>query len=161
MKKAIIMALAFVLLGVAYILTPPPQSDVLEEVRNFTVEYAIVSGFTGWEKSVTVNESGEVIIEETPPFFEEGEKSISSFYLNKEETEELYLLIVSADLFSLEDSYRCEPHLCPTDFPVNILRIDINGRKKEINMYVPPQLPEDLSLLIEKMSDISEENILN
>lgn len=117
------------------------------------VTYSVASGWTGWQKTITIKNDGAVVVDERQPF--NGNKTVREYQLSDAELKEFKELVAGAGVFSFKDSYNCEPN-CATDMPSSSIRFTINGRDKTISMYQPRDMPDGLKQVLEQINAIEE-----
>jgi hypothetical protein len=127
-----------------------------QQNRDIQVFYSTGSSWTGWQKNITVDNSGLVYFAEQRPT--EGRPINKSYQMNESKKREFRELIFNADVFGLEDSYSCMQD-CPTDRPASSIRFVIDGKEKNISIGPPAEMPEGLKKILEEISLIERDSL--
>jgi hypothetical protein len=127
-----------------------------QQNRDIQVFYSTGSSWTGWQKNITVDNSGFVYLVEQRPT--EGRPINKSYQMDDSKKREFRDLILNADVYGLEDSYSCVQD-CPTDRPASSIRFVIDGEEKIISIGPPAEMPEGLKNILEEISFIERDSL--
>ncbi|MFC1623384.1 hypothetical protein ACFL16_03200, partial [Patescibacteria group bacterium] len=126
-----------------------------KEIDNFDVSYIVSGGMTGGEIRLLMDQGGEFSISRKVSVGSNEDKKDGK--MSTEKQEQLKEVITNARIDSWKSEYVCEERACPMDYENISVRIVVGENKKEINLYAPDNMPEDLSRLIDFIADFIEE----
>jgi hypothetical protein len=128
-----------------------------EQNQGIQVFYSTGSSWTGWQKNITVDNSGLVYVVDQRPTDDRPQSR--SYQMDDSKKNEFMEAIRKADVYSLKDVYSCMQD-CPADRPTRTVKFIIDGKEKTIFIDPPTEIPENLNRILEKISLIDSENIV-
>lgn len=157
MKKIIyiILTIIIALAAVLLIFFSPWIKNSLStsDLSNVKIVYTTHSGWTGWEKTLTITKNGRVVTKER--LARDDKKTTKIKWLQEEEIRELVNLVTKSEVFSYQDTYYCTSSLrCPQDVPTTTIQFFIEGREKSVSINSPGQMPESLEQILSKIDNI-------
>jgi len=117
---------------------------------NISAVYSVAGGNATYSYEVAIDEDGGIRRTITDEFTQQT--TVRSGYLNGPDKDQFHTLVLDANVFALDDTYRCTVN-CPTDMPLHTLAVSIAGNNKTISFDLSPT--DNVLALTQKIDDLA------
>ncbi|MFZ0454392.1 MAG: hypothetical protein WAM24_11625 [Ignavibacteriaceae bacterium] len=112
------------------------------------VEFQVTGGYAGIQQQTIISENGEVVF----LYYYKTHEYIISKILSKSQLDSLYIIL--DEIFDLDDEYRPEQSIMD-NYTYKINYQSLSGNKKSIIAESGIEIPEELKIIIRKLSEIN------
>jgi hypothetical protein len=115
------------------------------------IEFQVTGGEAGIQQQTTIFENGEVVF----IYYNKNHKYIITKLLSKPQLDSLNIILDEKKIFDLNDEYRPEQPIMD-NFIYEINYYSLSGNNKNIIAESGIEIPEELNIIIRKLSEIND-----